>query len=46
MSDLECVIDLFLDVDYVNSLIEELDINLYEMKTNNNKKILYSCNNR
>ena len=37
MSDLECVIDLFLDVDYVNSLIEELDINLYEMKTNNNK---------
>ena len=38
MSDLECVIDLFLDVDYVNSLIEELDINLYEMKTNNNKR--------
>ena len=32
MNDLECVIDLFLDIDYINNLIEELDMDLNEMK--------------
>ena len=38
MNDLECVIDLFLDIDYINNLIEELDINLDEMKMYHDKR--------